>query len=636
MTLSKVTRGPRVQGVPISGSLQVQYQSRYVDAAGRATQGEYTASWDNASSSWKDALTGSDFYIITAGVADPVPPSVMFVETFKYANGKTRSQVWETKPVVNSSGTDFDYAASPTNASFVQTAPLSLQTIEAATAAALAVIAGGLLPATDSVAGKVKFATNDTTISGLADSDATHPAGVAAAIRADRKSLTVDLREWLTRAQKTELASGLSVGYDYRNAVQLALNEAPIGSTIIMPSCGVDLPMAWTSGDPWLLHVTRFVNIKGGGRGSRFRADIPSGNLTVDLLKYDVSAAGGSGDVRGMKIENLQAYFNGGGRDCVTLTQSLPLLDFEITGSNLSGFGINGRAIRTQGEVAFSKFSGNPWLGGGIEMLQCGDGQRIWGNNINSIRKGIVMDIIFGSLSHSILSNVIVTRDGALHVINGSQLSVHYNQMELSEANQSTDKSMIYVEGVSAQSEGIVISENNFGGEAYTETNVYLSNARETTVEDNTFKEATTWDVRLGANSSDNTIGENRYYGTRAYAAGDKNVKPRFQDLGTGNKGVRNFSLALSNGWVNSLSSYYKDDQNRVHLDVYVQAGPTTDNTVVLTMPPGFRPKPGRRFAVSTFLGPATIKADANGVFKTAAPLTDPNLYIQISYLADS
>jgi hypothetical protein len=220
--LSRVLGGPRLQANVSSGFLRVIYSSRYIDSGGRASIEEYTAIWDTATSTWKDSQNLGNFFIIAAGAGDPVPPSVTFVESFVYPGGNLRTQSWTGQPIVNN-GNDFDYASAPAGASFVTSPPLSLTQLEAANTAAQAIIAGGLLPATEAIAGRIRLAAIAEAVAGIVTDKAVTPVGLKSARAPDLKN-TGNFDN--ARAyEQNELASDPVTGWSYRATGAIASGQ---------------------------------------------------------------------------------------------------------------------------------------------------------------------------------------------------------------------------------------------------------------------------------------------------------------------------------------------------------------------------------------------------------------------------
>lgn len=450
-------------------------------------------------------------------------------------------------------------------------------------------------------------------------------------------------------------AMSIIVGEEYRNVslqyglpkdntgdISVKLNELlgngttdgpdalPVGSTLVLE------PGRYRCLNPII--QKRRVNIKMASNAQIL--GVFSSDPTKDIWRVlvDAGLCGYAGDNRQMIMEGgLMSVASGlSGRHALHIGAGTVGASFGIHVRNmlLGGQGVTngGRAVYMTGYV--DGVSNGPTfciieacdLNQGVHLDHVADGNRILNNVIHG-ELGVVLDIVGGAYCTTVDGNAIVSRDG-LRVIDASQIIINANQFEIPAA-YSIAQVQNLVDGIACHLSligsarriaGATITNNNFGGGAgRMGIPIIVDNAEQSWIDHNKYNPGdNNVDIRFTADAFWNHVGRNnRVRGVRTggvYPA-RPDRKLRVQDLGTGNgnSGFWRDVPALQNGWTwvtNENAQFIKDEQGRVNFAGELTPGTLTDNTLLWTMPAGYRPYSITRVVVAA--------KDSGGAAQTA------------------
>lgn len=105
----EVKGGPRDQAGCTGGTITFCYPHRYVDLLGNSSIAYYTATWDPASNTIKDSITGGAMFLLGAAEGDPLPSRVWVIEELQFSDGTTRRQTFWVRILANETGLEWDY-----------------------------------------------------------------------------------------------------------------------------------------------------------------------------------------------------------------------------------------------------------------------------------------------------------------------------------------------------------------------------------------------------------------------------------------------------------------------------------------------------------------------------------------------
>lgn len=398
---------------------------------------------------------------------------------------------------------------------------------------------------------------------------------------------------------------------DSTTLLETALAQVPIGGTLYIPPGVLKVRKSTTGGATYCLLVTRQINLWCDGI---IRADLTAGDTGIDIFKIAVSDAGGYADVRNMQWR-LRSFFNGGGRSSIRVEPVLPVIRFKLQDGAIQG--INGPAAHFGGNISgticervdvdngleFGNFGGN-YHADQINVKNC----TIFGN-----RTAITIDAVFGAYTHIIEHNFLVARDGAVNIVNGSQVKIRDNQIEQNGVNAAVYPASVIIQGTRFESSSCDITGNNFGGGTNVQYNIITVNANKTQIDYNDFNKANICDVVLAAVGSKNTnIGiRNRYRGSGRGLGVSALIA---SDQGVGTTGILKFlsTMGMSNSWT-APDAYVRVVDGVLYFGGSITGGTLTPQTVIATLPTGYRPGGDETFAVATSLGAGTVILKTNG-----------------------
>lgn len=358
--------------------------------------------------------------------------------------------------------------------------------------------------------------------------------------------------------------------------IQCALDTAPIGCRLVIPT---DI---YNGSVP--LNMTRHMDID-------FQDAIvgcTSQNPLHDVLAIDICDASPQSDSRNLTITG--GALSAQGRSAISVkTTHIGVNGLKITKGRHYG---PKQAIYMNGlNTQFSTIEDNT-LYNGVFMDKCSDGNRVHRNTIFGEQTGVIIDTVPGAYKTYVGQNTITSRDGALRVVDGSQVDFERNTVEQGEGwgvNQL--HASVKIEGTTRIASGIRIIGNNFGNSiAPNNPHIWLQNAEECIIDGNDFHLRQPCDIKLDAGASYNKIGANRVKGIRS---GDPTSMLLISDAGVGNFGVQHSAayLGLQNGWTASSDfMFFKDQSGVVHFRGLLIAGTVASGSVIGTMPLGFRP----------------------------------------------
>jgi hypothetical protein len=420
-------------------------------------------------------------------------------------------------------------------------------------------------------------------------------------------------------------------------AIQAALDEAPLGSTIFFPP-GV----YQTTG----LLMTRQLSWRFDPGAVLYGVGLAAANPLKPIL-----------DIRIRKKEEEEEedpgigsyiYFDGvviglakdGGGDnfdaaATVNIESQDEIDAPLVGLMWRGGFIDGRDDQTGPALRIAGLTtqNHMFIGANIQnqvhLDGCSDACRFVYNNVFGIKTGFLVDLQVGAFRTLIAHNVITSRDGAMTVIGGNRVDFLYNQVEqgvvepplrLSNVNANEEQASVILDASNFRLREINIIGNNFGGGANVERSLSMkTDGGETTIEGVNI-ERNTWgvtnsgvDIEIKDDgvkythiTADQSLRGERGGGGfttfPAYAANtlDVNTLLNVVDEGLGTSMIRKEATELGgasttmlvNGWTCAAAlRFWKDSDGFVNFLAYAVAPAAAQTDVQIgALPEGFRP----------------------------------------------
>lgn len=370
--------------------------------------------------------------------------------------------------------------------------------------------------------------------------------------------------------------------------IQRALDEAPLGGNLHFP------PGDFRTRQP--LRLRQHLNLIGAG-GTRLSGEFDP-KSEVALLDVNVEDPGNR-DNRNQRIQGLRLSLVSGNGDGLAFRNRAPNIANIglIIENNLISGTKSGYAIRLEGIGTHHLTVRNNQLIGGVYIASA-DGViveecLIWGD-----KPGVTLDLIPGAFQTRIIRNAIVTRDGALRVLNGSQVYFEHNQVEQPpRQNRSPEGAHVAIVPSRYGSRHIRIRSNNFGGGDNARLGIHAAgDCQDLLIDDNVFN--------LNASGVDVSLSDPAVAWTRVgpnNSARRQGVVPRrnslggglsVSDRGTGSFGVKRGAgtMAPTAGWRPDTDfRFWKTLDGIVHFEGDWTAGPATVGRIA-TLPSGFRP----------------------------------------------
>ncbi len=410
--------------------------------------------------------------------------------------------------------------------------------------------------------------------------------------------------------------------------IQAALDKEPVGARLVFA------PGIYRTSTPLVMHKLQHID----ATGAIFRGDFIDSRM--DLLRVHILDAGGYRDARNLTIRGGVWFINKDkgftGRHALEvnglLGAYLPVLSMFVEGASFGGG--TGQGIALYNEVGHSTITNNQ-----IDSLlisRAPDANKITRNLIAGILPGVTLDLQEGAFCTTIEQNTIVCQNGALDIVNGSQVKFLNNQCEQPPvANGGVPSAHVVVRGDAYTCQGVEISGNNFGAGSYVQSSVYLFNAQDTMIDRNTFNVAKSGvDIVESPLTKWSRIGPcNLTRGARP-AVSDPSQKLVIQASGVGAFGVLLDAsrLALENDWTSDSFGFFKDLSGIVHFRGRLAPGKIVTGTRIGTLPIGYLPRDEIRALLPTDAGdrPAVIVVDPwdGGLHLNSAPPDMKKVYL--------
>ena len=411
-----------------------------------------------------------------------------------------------------------------------------------------------------------------------------------------------------------------------------ALAEAPLGSTLVFP------PGIYRTAEPLIQRRQLNIWFEPGATVSGVMPDD-----RMDLWDVRVEEAVlGNHDVRRMRFDNLSLEVALGTRcnntfNVENVHPQLANLAMLVMNSRIAGINDQrGAAVRLAGSATQLHTFLHNEIVNQIYLDGCADACRFIYNLVSGRKTAFVVDLAAGAFRTLIAHNVLVARDGALLVRNGSQIDFLYNQIEQTVSygrNASLSCSSIAVSPKSYEARQISIVGNNFGGGDLVDVSVHLegtaSGVADLFFDGNSFgataigqdiriSDAQVRGTRIGPNNM--VRGERSAAQFTAYPAVATNqLDPArlltVMDTGSETYGVRKPAdgLHLGTGWTSDDLHFWKTLDEELFFSGALHVGATDRNTVIGVLPSGFRPASDTIVLVPTDKGEAaalTVGAD--------------------------
>jgi len=390
--------------------------------------------------------------------------------------------------------------------------------------------------------------------------------------------------------------------------IQRAFDEAPLGGNLYFP------PGDFRTRQP--LRLRRHLNLVGSG-GTRLTGEFDP-KSTDALLDINVEDPGNR-DNRNQRIQGLRMWLISGLGDGLAfrnLAPNIANIGLIIENNLISGSGASGPgyAIRLEGIGTHHLTVRNNQLINGVYVASA-DGVTIEECLIWGEKPGVTLDLIPGAFQTRILRNAIVTRDGALRVLNGSQIYFEYNQVEQPpQANQAIEGAHIAIVPSKYGSRHIRVRSNNFGGGDNARLAIYASgDCQDLLIDDNVFNWTSSG---VDVNLADAAVMWTRISSSNAVRQkGTRRAMPnagllRVRDEGVGTFGVENPGSALDPafGWRPAPTfRFWKTLDGVARFEGTWLCGKATKNTRIGILPVGFRPRLTTRLILPTDTGELTM-----------------------------
>ena len=419
-------------------------------------------------------------------------------------------------------------------------------------------------------------------------------------------------------------------GADDTARIQRALDEAPIGCDLVFPAGSYRITRQ--------LDVRRKLNIV--GQGAMFFGNF-DGDREGDMFSINITDDANH-DNRNQRIEGIRASFISGGRNLIHVRNQPPNvgnLGMLIQNNVLATLpDSDGHCIRLEGPGTHFNTIKDCQIENGI-FLNCADGTIITGCLVFGFKTGVTLDMIEGAFHTRIMANGIVSRDGALHIRNGSQIFFEHNHVEQFQGygrNRSAYSSSVCVDPVSYGSRFVHIEKNNFGGGSNVDTSIYVAKECEDLfIDHNVFNiVASGYDIRLADPSVRWTrLGPNNI--TRGTApqrsAADPSASLSILDRGTGSYGVRKGIADLGvpqGGWAGAETfRFWKTLDEAVRFQGAMRSGAAGAGALVGQLPAGFRPVGNTAILCPSDKGVATLSVAQDGRIRIFSAAADAELY---------
>lgn len=343
---------------------------------------------------------------------------------------------------------------------------------------------------------------------------------------------------------------------------------------------------------------TANVSLFGNSRRDSFiRAD--AAGAFTSIISLQIATNGGLGDVRGWQAKDFVIFHNGGGGSCITNDGGLPMLECAFENIGFQAGSTAGVRDLVMTRFAFSKVEQCSFGSGvtcGLTAHPSPDGNKFLLNNFFGIPTALILEIESGAYRTEVYGGTMVSRDGGVRILKGSQVAirgVQFEQFQPYGPNVSPESAHIAVVGSASQiSDSIIVEGNNFGGGTNLQNLIYTDYASNVDISRNVMNapNPTGFDVFITANSkyvkprTDNVIQGN--------ISNPRPQNVRFpmvvSDSGVGTYNVLKDQTTLLNGWTGG--QFYKDETDKVIINTGFNSGSLAVSTAICTMPEGFKP----------------------------------------------
>ena len=467
------------------------------------------------------------------------------------------------------------------------------------------------------------------------------PAGPGAA----ESNVQAKLREWVS--VKDHGAAGDNAANDGPDVRSVLQSFGLLGGLVRVPHDIYRIDASVGSG----LTISDPVSLV--GEGGVYTAINPAGAASTDNT---ISVIPGAVDHTLQKIEGLSLHnpytgqrVGNHGIYLDTQTASRNLSKFTIRdvlvgqGNNASGYGIyhlNNGTNNINGGLFGSLFQNNN-IKGGVKFEGSGDSLSVLHNIITGSGIGVNASLVFGASLLEVQANNITNDGGAIRIDAGSRPRIIGNNIEnlAPGAAAQNDSAVVNITGANGVIYGGVIKENlisGFGTSGAT-TLLRMRNCRGTLVEDNVMLSGAaglTVGVDIGTDCQSVRIGANSF---------NAGITTRVLDNGVGTMGVLK-TATLQNSWVafavgTAPLKFIKSGDGLVHLYGCIKSGTTTNDTIIATLPVGFRPSEVIRAPVMVVNAGtpqiAEVSVESDGNVRINYVLSSNQLNINLTFPAD-
>jgi hypothetical protein len=276
----------------------------------------------------------------------------------------------------------------------------------------------------------------------------------------------------------------------------------------------------------------------------------------------------------------------------------------------------------------FSSTFENNVFAGGLSLLGVGDSININGNTFTGVNEAIAVtqttNISSGGAGDSsmfVFQNNNSTANKGIYIVDAQAPKIRDNNLECgSGPGAGTEQALINLLGATARIKHAEVTGNILYHAPNCTTGVYIGQTESAVIENNTFGIAATgYAIVVSANARNTIIGYNLYSPT--------GTGREILDNGVGTKGVLK-APTLQNSWVNYGSGhedagFIKGRDSYVTLSGVIKDGTITSNTLLYTLPVGFRPAGRTYFTVHALSGGGVF---LNGVVRVD---TDGSVYLR-------
>jgi predicted outer membrane repeat protein len=276
----------------------------------------------------------------------------------------------------------------------------------------------------------------------------------------------------------------------------------------------------------------------------------------------------------------------------------------------------------------------------GVWLDGVADGNTFTNCKVAGLCTGFKLRLVQGGFLTRVKDCVITSRDGALDVIDGSNIIFHNNTCEQGGGAVNANSiggvtAMVTIRGTNYQARRIDIEGNNFGcGIGFVDTGIIIDNAEHCIIDKNVFASGTQpFDIKYTANAKWNNAddGRNTARGSRTTGYSTRaDRKFQVQDISNKNNGywidVTSFG-ALPTGYVGSGFEVKKYIDGMVKMAGQVAIGTSfTSPTLLTTLPIAYAPYYDQAFVVPVLTNAGLIRGTAQ-IYLTAAGLFYVNTF---------